>query len=341
MADHHAQPGRGGGLEHPARAQEAALLHHLELHQVGRIGADDRQQARMVEHRLVGHYRYATAFAAHAGQAGEIGGGCRLLEQLQLRISDHVREADRFVRRVAGVGIDAQLHAVADGRAHREHPVAVGLDAAADLDLGRAEAAVMPALRLGSRLVRRQDADPCVERHPVAHRAAEPGVHRQPAGARDQVGAGHLDRGLRIEEGRLHRVHPVEQHMHVGGIHAAHRRRQHVADHRQRILDRLFRVTRRRIDVAKTDRAAGRGHPDDHALLDLLGGVGVLEALAHERHRDTEGLDAFDAEIAGAACGAGSLRSVDVHRIVLLGHGAGCPDRSLRSFRPQPGALRP
>jgi len=44
VPDHDAQAGGGGALHQGERAEQAALLHDLDLHQVGRLAPDDLDQ---------------------------------------------------------------------------------------------------------------------------------------------------------------------------------------------------------------------------------------------------------------------------------------------------------
>ena len=103
--------------------------------------------------------------------------GHRLLEVLQAEGRDHFRELDGGVRVVARVSVDPQPEIGSDRFAHRPDAVAVGLDAAADLDLRRAKSLLLPAERLFRSLIRRQNADPRVEKQAVFHGAAKIGVN--------------------------------------------------------------------------------------------------------------------------------------------------------------------
>src|SRR5204862_3074351 len=110
--------------------------------------------------------------------ADEIAGRDRLLEVLEIASLQRACKAYRRVRVVACVRIDPERHRAADRLAHRLDAVAVGLDAAADLDLRRAEAALAPRAGLGGRFLGRQNTDPRVEAQAFLHRAAQIGVHR-------------------------------------------------------------------------------------------------------------------------------------------------------------------
>src|SRR5204862_7277789 len=123
--------------------------------------------------RFVRHDGNAARFAAHARHSGEVAGGDRLLEELQVTGLHEARQAYRRVRVVASVRVDAQRHRRADRLAHRLDAVAVGLDAPAYLDLRRAEATLEPLAPLGRRFPGRHDADPGVEHQALFHRAAE------------------------------------------------------------------------------------------------------------------------------------------------------------------------
>src|SRR5439155_24583400 len=107
-----------------------------------------------------------------------------------------------------------------DRLAHRFDAVAVGLDATADLDLGRAEAALEPLARLGRRFLGRQNTDPRVEAQAFLHRAAEIGVHRYAERARGEVHAGHFDRRLGVEKPRCRLVEARVENVNVRGIDA-------------------------------------------------------------------------------------------------------------------------
>lgn len=62
----------------------------------------------------------------------DVVGRHRLREQLQIERCHHVREPDRSIGVIAGIGVDAQLEFQSDRLAHRLDAVTVGLDVAAD-----------------------------------------------------------------------------------------------------------------------------------------------------------------------------------------------------------------
>src|SRR6185369_2362303 len=60
------------------------------------------------------------------------------------------------------------------------------------------------------------------------------------------------------------------------------------------MIDYLFLgIARPRIDIAESDRAAGRGDAHDCAFLNRLGNIGIL-VFADQRHRDAENFHAFN-----------------------------------------------
>ena len=61
VADHATDPRGLGGGDHAPRVEDAALLHDFHLDDVGGIGADHADQARVVEDRFIGHDRDASA----------------------------------------------------------------------------------------------------------------------------------------------------------------------------------------------------------------------------------------------------------------------------------------
>src|SRR6267143_6540606 len=211
-----------GGGEHGGGAVEPALLHDFELDDGGGARPDHRDQAGVVENRFVRHDGNAARFAAHARHPGEIAGGDRLLEELEVAALHQARKAYRRVRVVARVRVDAQHHRAADRLAHRLDAVAVGLDAPAHLDLRRAEAALEPQARLGRGLLGRKNPDPGVERKALLYRAPEVGVHRHAERARGEIHAGHLDRRLGVEKPRRYFVETRVENVDVRGIPADH-----------------------------------------------------------------------------------------------------------------------
>jgi hypothetical protein len=85
--------------------------------------------------------------------------------------------------------------------------------------------------------------------------------------------------------------------MRVTGIHAFDAWRQRSPDDHKRFLDRLHRISWRRIDIAETNRAVFGRKSHDRAFLRRLGRIGVLEPSADERYSDAEHVDALDGQI--------------------------------------------
>ena len=149
--------------------------------------------------------------------------GHRLLEEPQVERLHITGEANRGFHVVAGVRVDPQGHAIADCGAHRFYAVAVRLDVAADLDLGRAKAALIPLQRFGGRLVGRKDADPGVERQTRFCGAAQIGIDGHAEPSRGEIDARHFDRRLGVEEAGHHGIEARGQHVDVARI-QSHRR---------------------------------------------------------------------------------------------------------------------
>jgi hypothetical protein len=228
--------GLGGG-QHAPGDQQAALLHRLDLDQVGRVGADDRDQAGMVDDRFVGHDRQERALAAHPRHAGDVVGRHRLLEEFQPQRVDAPCQRNRRVGVIAGIRVDAQP----EGRPHRStdggQSFDIGVDVMADLDLCRGEAACLPGERLSGGLRRRQDADPRIEGERVAHRTAQQRGDRHALGACRCVAASHLDGGLGVEVPRADSRHRIEHAMQVARVQT-----QHAGTNRSASADRVSSV---------------------------------------------------------------------------------------------------
>src|SRR5262249_38324455 len=70
VADNDFQSGGGGCFQNAAAVEKAALLHDLELDDVGAIGADDSDKARMIRNRFIRHHWNSDRLAdlRHAAQ---------------------------------------------------------------------------------------------------------------------------------------------------------------------------------------------------------------------------------------------------------------------------------
>ena len=224
MAEDDPEPGRRRALHHGSSPQEPALLHHLELDQVGRLAPDDLHERGGVGHALVRHERDADA-APDPGEAGEVVTRDRLLDQHQGMGLEAGNERDRLIDGEALVEVHAERHACADRGADGGDPLDPLVGRARDLDLGRPKAALAPRAGFAGRLLRRDRPDPGVERDGVLHPAPEERVDRQAERTGFEVDERHLDGGLRLR-GLGHRaVHAGEGGVQVEGIGADEGRR--------------------------------------------------------------------------------------------------------------------
>jgi hypothetical protein len=288
VAEHHTEPRRRRALHHRQRAQQAALLHDLELHEVDGLAPDDLDQRRRARHALVGHQRDGD-LPADAGQAGDVVARDRLLDEHE----PVGLEAPDERRGVGGgqalVEVDAQGHPVADRGPDRGDALHALVAGARHLDLRGPEALREPGERLARRLRGRHRPDPGVQRDGVLHPPAEERVDGNAEDARLEIHQRHLDGGLCLGGAGELPVHQRERGAHVERVGAGEGGRQ-TLDAVMDVRGGDGRVARRGVHVAPPLGSRIRGDMDQDAALDRGDAVDAADGLA-ERNVDEDRLD--------------------------------------------------
>jgi hypothetical protein len=148
-------------VDHLHRAQQAALLHHLDLHDVGRLAADDVDQRRRPHHALVGHERDGDP-PADLRQVRHAIPRHWLLHEHEVVGLEPLDERDGVREGQGLVEVHAERHAPADRLAHRGHALEAHGIRPVELDLRRPEPTLEPSPRFFGGLSRRHGPDPGV-----------------------------------------------------------------------------------------------------------------------------------------------------------------------------------
>ena len=195
-ADHalHAVHLSGGG--NAQGIGDAAALHQLDVHQVGRAGLHDPQGICRAEHALVGQH-------GHIGMAGDIlhplkvCGGHGLLHELNVQplLLHLVQDADRLLGVPGLIGIDAELDVPAHGLPHRGKAGHIQFRVNAYLDLQAVVAALDGGAGIPGHLLRRVDTDGDIG-HDVPAGTAQHPVNRGTVLLAQQIPQGHVHSGL-------------------------------------------------------------------------------------------------------------------------------------------------